>query len=151
MSTGFSNCAVTFTQSNSTVPLKWSGSIGRVTMMRVVNGEVVVDAGLLRACPETKYSSSMYPIPERSNQLSQSAWPRSPAVPIGPVTVGLGTCAVPAAGMPRSENVSARIAPRGGRDRMDRASATGTAPEKLARRRSREQPEFPGFHGPKSR
>ena len=35
-STAFSNWAVTFTQSSSTVPLKSAGSTGRVTMMRVV-------------------------------------------------------------------------------------------------------------------
>jgi hypothetical protein len=38
VSTAFSNWAVTFTQSRSTTPLKRLGSVGRVTMMRVVYG-----------------------------------------------------------------------------------------------------------------
>jgi len=35
VSTAFSNCAVTFTQSITTVPLNFAGSVGRVMMMRV--------------------------------------------------------------------------------------------------------------------
>ena len=56
LSTAFSNCAVTFTQSSSTVPLKSAGSIGRVTMMRVVYGAAVPAPST--AVPDTRYSCS---------------------------------------------------------------------------------------------
>ena len=56
MSTAFSNCAVTLTQSRSTVPLNAVRPTGRVTMIRVVYGAVVPSAA--GAVPETKYSRS---------------------------------------------------------------------------------------------
>jgi hypothetical protein len=64
VSTAFSNCAVTFTQSSSTVPLKSAGSLGDVTMMRVVYGAVFPAAST--AVPETNSSCSSYPNGARS-------------------------------------------------------------------------------------
>ena len=56
VSTAFSNCAVTFTQSSNTVPLNFAGSVGRVTMMRVVYGAVALAS--VCAVPETNSSCS---------------------------------------------------------------------------------------------
>src|SRR3954469_23512497 len=54
VSTAFSNCAVTLTQSSITDPLNLDSLLGRKTTIRVVYGAVVPSRA--RAVPETKYS-----------------------------------------------------------------------------------------------